>query len=61
DRIYLTDRKGQTLVIRHDREPKMLSLNNLKDSFSASPAILGDALFLRGEKFLYCLSSAGGG
>ncbi len=64
DRVYLTDRKGQTLVIQHNREPKMLSLNKLKDSFSASPAISGNALFLRGEKFLYCLSSgsaAGGG
>jgi len=63
DRVYLTDRKGQTLVMRHNREPKMLSLNKLKDSFSGSAAISGNALFLRGEKFLYCLgsgSAAGG-
>ncbi len=63
DRIYLTDRSGKTLVIQHGPEPKMLSLNKLEDSFSASPAISGGALFLRGEKFLYCLGSttAGGG
>jgi len=63
NRIYLTDRSGKTLVIQHGPEPKMLSLNKLEDSFSASPAISGGALFLRGEKFLYCLGSttAGGG
>jgi outer membrane protein assembly factor BamB len=63
DRVYLTDRKGQTLVIQHNRKPKMISLNKLEDSFSSSPAISGRTLFLRGEKFLYCLGSAtaGGG
>jgi hypothetical protein len=61
DRVYLTDLRGQTLVIQHSPKPKMLLLNKLEDSFSASPAISGRALFLRGEKFLYCLGSATAG
>ena len=53
-RIYLTDRAGSTLVFSHAADPKPLARNKLNDSFSASAAIAGDAIFLRGEKFLYC-------
>ena len=61
DRVYLTDRRGQTLVISHGDDPKPLARNQLNDAFSASPAIAGNAIFLRGEKFLYCLESGGDG
>ena len=54
-RIYVTDRNGKTLVISNDPEPKSLKLNKLDDRFSASAALVGDAIFLRGEKFLYCI------
>jgi outer membrane protein assembly factor BamB len=54
-RIYVTDRNGKTLVISNDAEPKALTLNKLDDRFSASAALVGDAIFLRGEKFLYCI------
>ena len=54
-RIYVTDRNGKTLVISNDPEPKTLTLNKLDDRFSASAALVGDAIFLRGEKFLYCI------
>ena len=54
-RIYVTDRNGKTLVISNDAEPKSLTLNKLDDRFSASAALVGDAIFLRGEKFLYCI------
>jgi hypothetical protein len=55
DRVYLTDRAGTTLVFSHAADPKPLARNKLNDSFSASAAIAGDAIFLRGEKFLYCV------
>ena len=55
-RIYVTDRNGKTLVISNDPEPKSLTLNKLDDRFSASAAMGGDAIFLRGEKFLYCIA-----
>ena len=54
-RIYVTDRNGKTLVISNDAEPRALALNELEDRFSASAALVGDAIFLRGEKFLYCI------
>jgi outer membrane protein assembly factor BamB len=54
-RIYVTGRDGATVVLRHDRANTTLAVNRLEDSFSASPALAGRELYLRGERFLYCL------
>jgi outer membrane protein assembly factor BamB len=59
-RIYVTGRDGNTVVLRHDRENATLAVNHLDDSFSASAAIVGRELYLRGERFLYCVAGAGG-
>ncbi len=56
ERVYITDLEGTTLVISHDDIPKVLALNRLDDSFSASAAIVGRELFLRGEENLYCIA-----
>ena len=56
ERIYVTGRDGVTVVFRHDRENAALAVNKLADSFSASPALADHELYLRGEKFLYCLA-----
>tara|TARA_B100000809_G_scaffold253325_1_gene289223 strand:+ start:1008 stop:2357 length:1350 start_codon:yes stop_codon:yes gene_type:complete len=56
-RIYVTDTNGATLVLSHGTIPRILALNQLDDSFSASAAIVGDALYLRGRRFLYCLAA----
>ncbi len=55
-RLYITGRDGTTVVLRHDAENATLAVNHLDDSFSASAALAGKELFLRGEKFLYCLA-----
>ncbi len=55
-RIYVTSRGGATVVLSHDRENKILAVNRLEDSFSASPALVERELYLRGEKFLYCIA-----
>ena len=55
-RVYITDLDGATLVITHDDNPKALALNFLEDRFSASAAIAGDELFLRGERYLYSIA-----
>ncbi|MEZ6016044.1 MAG: PQQ-binding-like beta-propeller repeat protein [Planctomycetota bacterium] len=62
NRIYITDRQGVTLVLRHSEEgPSVLACNGLDDSFSASAAIAGDELYLRGARFLYCIAAPRGG
>jgi len=54
-RLYFVDRSGVTLVLGSGAEPQPLAWNQLNDRFSATPALAGDDLILRGEKFLYCL------
>jgi len=56
DRIYITDLNGVTLVMTHEQTPKVLAVNRLDDSFSASAAIAGRELFLRGSRYLYCIA-----
>jgi outer membrane protein assembly factor BamB len=58
DKIYITGREGVTVVISEPDLPRMLSANRLDDRFSASLAMVGGDLFLRGEKFLYCINSS---
>lgn len=59
--VYVTGRDGSTIVLRHDPGPdgrrpmKIVARNTLDDRFSASAAIAGDAIFLRGHRFLYCI------
>jgi outer membrane protein assembly factor BamB len=56
-RVYITSREGVTQVISHgDAVPKTLAVNQLDDSISASPALAGRDLFLRGERYLYCIA-----
>jgi outer membrane protein assembly factor BamB len=56
-RVYVTSRDGVTQVFSHgDAVPKMLAVNRLDDTFSASAALSGRELFLRGERFLYCIA-----
>lgn len=55
-RLYVTGRDGTTVVLRHDRDNATLAVNRLDDSFSASAALVDKELYLRGEKFLYCIS-----
>ncbi len=55
-RLYFTDREGTTLVMSSGERPQSLAFNRLDDQFSASAALVGREMFLRGERFLYCLA-----
>jgi len=56
-RIYFLDRSGAAVVISAEREPRPLATNRLEDRFSATPAAVGEELFLRGETFLYAIGA----
>jgi outer membrane protein assembly factor BamB len=58
-RIYITARDGVTVVLRHDHGNSTVAVNRLEDSFSASAALADRELYLRGERFLYCLAEGG--
>ena len=55
-RVYISDREGKTLVIRHGPEFEILASNALDDGFDASPAIVADQIFMRGHQSLYCIA-----
>ena len=54
--MYVTDLEGNTIVVSHNDRPEVLAFNSLNDEFSASAAIVGRELFLRGKKHLYCIA-----
>lgn len=58
-RLYVTDLNGTTMVITSDDTPEVLAVNRLNDSFSASAAISGRDLFLRGQESLYRITNDG--
>jgi outer membrane protein assembly factor BamB len=51
--IYLFSEEGKTTVLATGREFKKLAENQLGDGFMASPAVSGNALFLRSPSHLY--------
>jgi len=56
-RIYIVDLSGTTAVVGLDEGYPLLAMNRLDDSFAASPAIVDDAIYLRGSRHLYCIGA----
>ncbi len=54
-KVYITDLAGTTMVISHAPTPKLVAVNHLAEPISASAAIEGDEIFLRGEQHLFCI------
>ncbi|MCB9868526.1 MAG: PQQ-binding-like beta-propeller repeat protein [Planctomycetes bacterium] len=60
-RMYVVSRKRGTFVYSADEKLRLLHRNELDDEsvFNGSPAVDGPRLFLRSDKFLYCLATRG--
>ena len=54
--VYILGRHGLCYALQDGVEFKVASKNQLDDSFDASPAIIGNELYLRGFKNLYCIA-----
>ncbi len=52
-RVCITDLDGMTMVISNEDRPRLLARNQLDDRFSASAAIVGGEIILRGHQSLY--------
>ena len=52
-RLYFFDERGKTTIIEPGPKYKAVGVNRLDDGFMASPAVSGNALFLRTKKALY--------
>jgi outer membrane protein assembly factor BamB len=57
DRLYYLTRDGKTFVLEAKPEFQQLAVNDLRDGsiFDGSPAVAGDRLVIRSNKFLYCI------
>ncbi len=57
-RMYIVSRKRGTFVYTADKDLKLLARNELDDKtqFNASPAVVGNQMFLRSDKRLYCIT-----
>lgn len=57
DRVYFASRDGEFLVTKAGPEYEVLAESELDDRFDASPAIVGDVIYLRGRSNLYCIAA----
>ncbi len=55
DRVYLTDKKGKTLVIKLGDKYESLGVNTLGEPCVSTPAIPEGRIYLRSDKNLYCI------
>lgn len=55
DKIYVAA-TNQVSVIKAGAEFAVLATNKLDETFESSPIVVGNDLFLRGAKYLYCIS-----
>ena len=58
NRIYLLSESGKTVVIQRGKEPTILAVNQLEGRFHASPAIVGESIYIRSEEHLYRFANA---
>jgi outer membrane protein assembly factor BamB len=56
DRVYLTGRDGASVVVKQSDKLEVLATNKLDEAFEASPAIVGNEIYLRGHSALYCIA-----
>lgn len=55
NKIIILGQKGMAYLVKHGSTFEILAKNQLDDNFNASPVIVGNQLFLRGYKNLYCI------
>ena len=58
-KIYAINEEGTTTVIKAGGEFEILSVNKLNDYTLASPAVVGDQIFIRTANYLYCIGKTG--
>jgi len=62
-RLYAVSRRNGAFVIEAQPEFKLVAQNQLAGDdtdFNGSPAVAGNQLFLRSNRFLYCIETGAG-
>ncbi|MCP4709164.1 MAG: PQQ-binding-like beta-propeller repeat protein [Planctomycetes bacterium] len=55
-RVYVVGRRGAAVVLAAGDEFEVLATNVLDDEFDCSPVVIGDELYLKGKKYIYCIA-----
>jgi outer membrane protein assembly factor BamB len=55
-KLYAVNEEGKTTVVQLGDKPKVLAVNDLKETILATPAAANGALFLRSDRHLYCVA-----
>lgn len=53
--VFLTDRSGTTVVIKDAEDFEVVATNSVGEGVDATPAPVGNQLFIRSEKQLFCI------
>jgi outer membrane protein assembly factor BamB len=56
-KLYAVNHNGRTFVVQLGDKPKVLARNDLGDTIDATPAIANGCIYLRSDKYLYCIGS----
>ncbi len=59
-KLYVVNEEGKTAVVQLGDKPKVLAVNDLKETFLATPAVANGALYLRSDRHLYCIAGGKG-
>jgi outer membrane protein assembly factor BamB len=54
-RLYVVSEKGTATVLKLGDEPSVMATSALPDTILASPVASGGALYLRSDRYLYCI------
>jgi outer membrane protein assembly factor BamB len=54
--VYICDREGNVVVLKDGPALEIVATNSLGEGINASPAIVGDEMFVRGDDHLYCIA-----
>ena len=55
--LYFPSEEGKIVVVKPGAELEIVATNELDDGFMASPALAGDAIFLRSKSHVYCIGA----
>jgi len=55
--IYICGREGDIAVVKNGPDFEIVEVNSMGEPINATPAIVGDEMFLRTERYLYCISA----
>lgn len=57
DRVYIIDRSGVMRVFRMDDKFELLGTSGIGEAANATPAFVGDRIYIRGETHLFCIGA----